>query len=439
MVVYVDPLYGSHVNAGTSETSPKRSIYDAVGVTPNQTAILLPGVYDYDAEFQATYSNTTFIGIGDVKIVSTNGSSSISVTRCRFKNIKFYGFQTLFSVTSAVSSGLILEDVTAYTTRPSAIFAAISGPSDPRIYLKNCTINGFSTVLTGTNGFLTSMLNCIVDDFSTMLGGSVIYDVGFPTPPSDYNAFDGNAEPHGIDLTGVLRTSIYTDMTALPYPDLSLKKGGSPSSLVGAGIRGDDIGAPDAYVYENITIEKQVPWAAGGFSETAFGNPKAPQTDWTGWDNDDLWYPVGGPAGSDAISAGEGSTASPAILAGAPTAVSVEPRGWIIDPSDGGGLTARVISPVFDYGADALQDSPTLEGVSWWGEENSSLGSGSNHIFHSGTSGTPTIEYRAKNSSFLATASATGDIEWTAITKSDRPHILRRYFQFRIMLRRNGS
>lgn len=422
--VYVDPIFGNDANSGANAANAKATIQAAHDVaTNNGDLILLSGTYT-DQTIICTL-NLTISGQGIVRIVANSNTVFLKirpvgtgVTRTvTLKNVRLeeWAVPVQSDFVSNVSiANARLECVVASRESQGGSFCKATADTlvggTLNVVLQNCTVVNYANVFNEDSSFTLNSIwerNSFYDGFSAISGGT-----GSPTRSNhDYNAYDGNSETNGVNTTGVSRSDIYTD-DAAPIPDYSPKLSGS-NPLIGTGEYGDHMMAPFWPVFHARTQES--------------ANDYFP-TDWTGWANDERYYDTGG----DVPGVDGPAGASPAVLTGA------EPRGWIIDPVRGTGDSCRVLSPVFDAGSNV-----TFAGTVWWGQEDSSLTSGSKQVIDN-SSGTSTrdIEIRASTQaagSFSATANpGTTTTDWTLFTKITTSSISRRYWQARIVLRNNG-
>lgn len=443
--IWVDPRFGSDRSGTGTITNPyltpKYAIHN-IGAVSNTIVHLKQGDYidlpiSNDGTIVPSFigaRRVKIVGHGLVRLISTQGGTALLLGRAlspestTVMNIVFEGWDTVFlmdpsSDLLSTTATLILSNITANTnnTSSSIFFSYTTNQTNTLdLRVRNCTVRNYKTLYHAQKGSapannlnIANQYNCFFDNFTTMYDSTANGNITVGT--SDYNAYDGNTETNGFDTTGVLRTDIYTNPSATPYADLSLKRGVSPSPLIGIGEYGRDIGASYYGATSNSTEDISNTYVA---------------TDWTGWINDDRWYPVGGPVGPD----GDGGS-SPSILT-----VSA-PIEWVIKTSEGGGSTARILGPVWDTSSPTLpfEFRGLFKSVTWWSDE-VIAGAGSNQVVdNSAGDSLREIEYRASDALFLQTDVTTGDIEWTLISKTDNISVSRRYWQFRVTLRNDGQ
>lgn len=424
---YVDPILGNDAFNGLSSRTAKASF--AAGealVGAGETLYLLPGDY-YNAAVTRTTS-MRIVGLGHARLISTENGifwSSQITTGSRniiLQDLVFEDYDQIVRISdtglyeqgSTTNTFIYAFNVTAYMPvspgrlSPASAFALYRtgqgyGTAYADVYLRNVTLRNFNGAVKAwslgnptqfTNVSIQAARNCIFDSTAIFNVYNVYQDGGnqatMTVVSSDYNAYNGCAEPSGVSLAGADLNTIYEDLSS----DIYAPKRSPASPLLEAGTQGDHIGATF--------------WPCREFGSTV-GNVPPVYIDWTGWENDERWYDtLLDQPGPDAVAAGESATASPAFL------TSADPRTWVIHPTIGGGGTARAIGPVCDMGNDV-----GLEGVDWWGEEDLAFdlrGSSSS------------------NGTFASTDETTGDLEWTAVTRTSVPADKKQYWQPRVTL-----
>lgn len=416
--VWVHPTLGNDSNTGLTPYAPFLTISHAQTIAGGGSSIinLMPG--DYIDQPISPQANSV-VGHGLVRFISTVGGTAITFSssiQSVVRDIQFFGWDTVIASTSFAV--LLIQKVIAHRPSPGGIFCQGFSAS-----IMNCTVMNYQTIVKriATGGFLDYMRNTFIDGFTTLEDYTAFPIVAGPASVYglriDYNAWDGNTDPHGVDITGVSRSLLLNDPSGLPYPNLSIKK--DTSILAEAGEHRDIIGTNNAS-FESSKRLVEVP-APQSFSSTLFPL-------WTGWTNDESHY-------NTTTHIGENAGASPAILT-ATLGRNFEPKSWLIDDNYGGRLSARVLGPVLDAGHAMF--NPKLLGISWWGDENLTAdGYPADETINNSNSLPVQIEYRASNNRFSQTATNTGDIEWTFIGKTDVVNVSRRFFQFRVKLQRS--
>lgn len=165
------------------------------------------------------------------------------------------------------------------------------------------------------------------------------------------------------------------------------------------------------------------------------------------WKNDEQWYDTQGlTTGAEAAARFAGSISnsnqivnltetSPATLT-----TDSDPR-WIIDDSNGGAISAKVLSPVYDAGHRVH-----YKGIDFWGEYDLSTSSDKQVLDANNSGSTRELEVRASNSVFSQTATY-GQLSWETmgrfVTDTPSPYARAdgpfRYWQFRVTLRTDAS
>lgn len=396
--VYVDPVNGSDSNVGDI-ANPVQTIQIGYNlVDAGGELILTKGTYDINSSpsqsFIGTHKSLTITGVGRVIVYSASGgvfytqpSSFGSSFTLRLRNLVFRGFDSVMQVEFGIDINTLLDDFTysvyadnVFIDRPilGGNFIRHDTVGTGHVKLQNCTFRNIATIFNDTNPSANGTIvelerNNFYDNFTSFSGAGPVMRMD-----RDYNAYDGNTEPHGIDTTSILRTDIYTDPA---NDDYSPNRASSP--LIAVGEFGDTIGAS---YYASFSIP-----------HISIINP-----DWTGWISDPSYS-----------------------VPGSTSVLNVEE--WSIR---GGGSSGRLLSPVFTIGGTRFY----LRGIDWWAYEDETF------IVDNVQPTFPQkdIEYRASNMPFNQTDSTTGDIEWTFIEKYIRLNIAKAYWQIRLVLRNNG-
>lgn len=439
--IWVDPLFGIDSNSGANPANAKATFAAGyAAVTAGAVLHLLGGSYtDQISTFVLSKSNVTIRAEGPVRMISTTGAaafhSGFAGYITRIVGVRFENFLEL--IRAEVSGGgaaqgnatpangifLLKNCVISRSSAGGALVSGLSGnytnytgtfPTNATVGLglDGCTIRNYSYLFSGNKPMNSGlcdlsffdMQNNIIDGYSNFL--NVL--AGAPTvsyPANrfrDFNAFSSasgvNGTPAGQVGSLYSHSPAYTNTGASP-PDLSISPT-SGSALIGAGRFGGNIGAPfwpSLYSGQDTIISA---------------------TDWTNWSNDEKWYDT-------ALSAPgtEGPVdASPAIL------VLSEPKVWIIHPTRGQQKSARVIGPVWDFGATV-----NFKALGWKATEVSPANLISNAQDYTSPSPGPQIEVRYSNTAFARTD--TNPTNWTLISKKQLPSLSARYWQVRAVLR----
>lgn len=464
--IWVSPT-GNDTSNGLSSSSPKKTIQAGyAAATANATLFVMSGLYE-NVLLTATKA-LNIVAAGDARLVSTNSANDGGV---------FLSTPLVGVITTLV--GLRFEDYLGII-RDQPVVSSLPQPTSNNLYAKHCTFSRgsvssqavFAWALRDRGGGTISVTleNCTLRNWGTLFvawaqdadanntrpnrivvskARSTLFDtyskiaeaavgggagangtarIDFLSGAIDANGYSasvataasftqtgpgaGSYGHEGLQADSAPVLSVaspgYTDVSSTP-PDLAIRPT-TGSALIGTGYRGDSIGSGF--------------WPTQTPSGEGVIGIAVPGTDWTGWVNDQRWFnTISGLPGPDGP-----ATASPAILS---TFFTSPFANWVINPDVGGGVSARVLSPVWDFGVvcDFAQ-------VSW-----ESAGSGANRLVstdqdYTSPSPGPQIEVRFSNTAFNQTD--TSPTNWTKVSKKERPNLSGRYWQARVVLRTDG-
>lgn len=453
--IWVDGIIGHDANSGATRTEAKQTITAAVtAISSSGTIKIVQGTYAESVPAGlVTYKNIIIEGLGFVKIAPGSSTHFLHVEEIPFlttttvvvlRNIIVTDFRSVMTFqavnnqdSTKIALQLFCENCTFYNTGPvSGDVVRLEGLNFFTLYvdlhMQNCTIENVRSIgyrVEDGNPDQHSRLvyerNNIYNVTSMVVQGALA---------SAYTPIRLNPKYNALPLADITDPTEF-DVAASPpsyvstYPatiDLSIVRGSTPAYIgsggSGPGDFGNDIGAA---------------WWPTNYPEsTALGYVRSEETTTTAffpsnwatsnWKNDAYWFNESlQQPGTDAVAASE--------LRTSPATFSVVNKKWIIDPGHGLGASAKVISPVLDFGAKI-----DFKSLTFWGEERPTLPSGQKEVLDADMTGTDRqMEFRFSNTPFLETdASPT----WFTIRRFDAPVPgPTRYWQFKVTLRRDAT
>lgn len=449
--IWVNQRDGDDSFSGTIANSAKKTIEAGIDAAlPGQQIFILPGTY-VDPVI-TTAKSLTFVAVGHVVLKSqvngaffNFGSSNTVSVDWRFRHLDFVNYKHVISYTHTAdvnsSINIFFDNCTYFRETNVAGRAMVNvtntstvGVANVSIFMQNNTAahaSGTPVVwsVTGTVDMdikweRNNLYSAVPEGSLSVIAGSG----GSVTRVNhDYNAVFSNTEPNGASAAGFFYN------TATDPFDIALDRDFN-GSLIGAGEFGDDIGAtwwpptaldPDTLeMTEAFNRSKNDPTSNTAYFHSDWG----PSGD--GWANDESYCDsVTGLPGT-----GVPADVSPAVL----LTLTFDPR-WIINSVIGGGGSARVRGPVWDFGKPVRARS-----VTWFGEEDEAKVSGEKLVIdNDDVNSGRQIEFRASNSVFAADDAGPSwsyvrkdsDYDTSPFTTVGR----KRYWQFRVVLRTDGT
>ena len=412
---YVDGANGNNAWDGSSKTfvtgttGPKQTIVGARAITlANDLVVVAPGIYPEADQFWSSANDVGVVYMADAtkpgiiivdfenragSQLANNGAANWRFGAATiFLNIMFrnpYPGNTYAMMSS--NAGLTLIHCTLYqkdgTANTGRAFSAVSSIGDP-LHAINCTAYNL-----GIGWYSTTVGSPTANNYLV----SVSSMKEFTSGTSDYNAYAGNVETNGINISSGANPG-FRDTVAEDFRlDPTTNGGADYATFMTAGLGADRIGA---YGRGGVYYNPTYPQLRFLSPVPSTGNPQP------SWENE-------GPAGTNTYIKGtagnieeDATTKQLKInLAGAPT----------------GG---RVRSEVIDLGPDTTR----ITSISFGSFEDIDNGA----AFDTDNALPQKIEYRSSNSSFLK-----GDASpsWTEITKGEYINVAHRYLQLRLEFR----
>lgn len=469
--IWVDGTLGNDSTGDGSFPNPYLTVGAAATAASNgDTVKIMAGTYSASgSHISGLDKSLVFEGKGFVKITGSSSprfistdASQTATRNYRFKNLFFSGLTVVDhqNPNPPFTVNLFFDNCAALNSPLFVVGHNILGnvtPINPTVQLQNNTVVGALVI----NAVASDAVLTVIVDLHWERNN--IYDMNQGSPASSFSAASGtiinrnNADYNAVtagDILGGHDFSLDTGNFPPLYIDVSsnlaLRRGTNPKNDspyaptniynakyigtggAGGGEFGDDIGAS----FYRVSTPTDTPDFYVRSAESPSGT-YFPET-WTAtpqWKNDELWRITLGPPGPgvDAIAASEGANASPGIVS-----TDADKR-IIVDTSTGGGISARVISPVFD-----TTEQVVFKGVSFFGLEDLTLGGGNLETIDSDTTGpNRTIEYRYSNVSFPDSGPQTPGFPvptaWATLRRIDMPIAIGQFWQFRVTIRANGA